>query len=55
MSYPRDLDEYAASELRNELEARKTSRANGRCDYCGRQLHTLPTCKYPHRHAGDET
>lgn len=54
MSYPKDLDEYKASELLNELDARAASRTNGRCDYCGRQTHTTPPCRFPKRHAGEE-
>jgi hypothetical protein len=52
VSYPRDLDEYEARELTDELARRETARQAGVCDYCGRAPDTKP-CKFPERHRGE--
>ncbi len=49
MSYPRDIDDYSDSELRQELERREILRKGGVCDYCERRG-TDPTCKHDDRH-----
>jgi len=49
MSYPKDLDEYNAAELEQELRQRAQKRSQGKCDYCNRPRDT-PPCKFPHRH-----
>lgn len=49
MSYPRDLDEYTADELRAELERREQARRDGVCDYCGRDPRNT-TCRMKSRH-----
>lgn len=49
MSYPRDIDSYTEAELQGELDARTTTRARGRCDYCNRHPFTRP-CMHPERH-----
>lgn len=54
MSYPKDLDEYEALELENELFRRGVMRTCGRCDYCGRFINEEPACKYPSRHKGNK-
>jgi hypothetical protein len=54
MSHMKGLDEHTTADLRSELEERATAQANGRCDYCGRQLHTEPPCRFPDRHNGSK-
>jgi hypothetical protein len=54
MSYPKELDEYSAGDLHRELHRRQKIKELGLCDYCGRQLHVLPFCKFPDRHSGNE-
>jgi len=49
MSYPLDLDEYSEARLIAELTHRATLRAEGVCDYCGRNSN-LPACRFPERH-----
>lgn len=50
MSYPRDLDEYAAAELNAELQRRVDARNAGLCDYCGQPAATSTPCRFPKRH-----
>lgn len=50
MGYRLDLDEMDEAKLIEELERRKTSRAAGLCDYCGRAILSAPPCKFPDRH-----
>lgn len=49
MSYPITLDEYPDSTLRQELQRRAATRADGRCSYCNRtQLECqMRSCKCP--------
>ena len=49
MSFPKDLDEYAETELQDELVNRAKARTKGVCDYCGRRP-SEPVCKFPERH-----
>lgn len=55
MSYPKDLDEYASSELRTELAKRATLDTQGKCIYCERPIRSEPSCKFPTRHQGQPT
>lgn len=52
MSYPRDLDEYAESELLAEVQRREDLRRAGNCDYCKRAFGKSPPCRFPERHKG---
>lgn len=55
MSYSRDLDEYAESELLRELQRRNDLRREGSCDYCKRHMILTKDapCRFPNRHKGE--
>lgn len=50
VTYMKDLDEHNTQDLLEELERRRALRAQGKCDYCGRVLHSLPACRFVERH-----
>ena len=47
-----NFDEERESQLRAELERREKLRREGKCDYCGKNQGSLPSCRFPERHAG---
>lgn len=49
MGYPSNLDDIPETQLYEEIQRRKSARAQGVCDYCHR-FPSAHVCGYPDRH-----
>lgn len=47
-----NLEDYSEEALEKELIRRKKCRDEGICDYCGRIINAIPSCRMFFRHKG---
>lgn len=54
MGFIVDLDEYTLKQLEAEIRERERKAAAHVCTYCARDYWSVPACKFPRRHSGQE-